>query len=175
MNDITFVTGGARSGKSRYALETASHMSRKVFIATAEITDEEMRRRILRHQLERGEEYITIEEPIDLAGALFKLSKETEIAVVDCLTVWLGNLMHYRESGVDDYTEVHDFLDALRKPPCSLVIVSNETGMGLVPETPLGRHFRDLAGTVNQAAARMADRVVLMVSGIPLFIKGNSK
>lgn len=175
MNDITFVTGGARSGKSRYALETANHMSRKAFVATAEMTDEEMHRRILRHQLERGEEYITIEEPIDLAGALFKLSKETEIAVVDCLTVWLGNLMHYRESTEDEYAEVHDFLAALRNPPCSLVIVSNETGMGLVPETPLGRRFRDLAGTVNQATARMADRVVFMVSGIPLFIKGNSK
>jgi adenosylcobinamide kinase/adenosylcobinamide-phosphate guanylyltransferase len=175
MNGITFVTGGARSGKSRYAIETAERRSRKAFIATAESTDDEMRRRIERHQVERGEGFITIEEPIDLAGALLKLPKETEIAVVDCLTVWLGNLMHYRKNPSDEYAEVHDFLNALQKPPCPLVIVSNETGMGLVPDTPLGRRFRDLAGTVNQAAARMADRVVFMVSGIPLFIKGSDK
>ena len=173
MNEVTFITGGARSGKSRYALERAQAAHRKVFIATAEITDDEMRHRIDLHRQERGDEFFTMEEPLDLANALQRIPPGTEIAVVDCLTVWLGNLMFRRPCETDDYAEVKAFLGALRQPPCSLVIVSNEVGMGLVPETPLGRRFRDLAGRVNQAVAHLSHNAIFMVSGMPIQTKGN--
>ena len=175
MNDITFITGGARSGKSRYALERTRAARRKVFIATAEITDDEMRQRIERHREERGNEFSTIEEPLDLANAMNRIPPDTEIAVVDCLTVWLGNLMFRRPCETDDYAEVEAFLAVLRDPPCSMVIVSNEVGMGLVPETPLGRRFRDVAGRVNQAVAHLSHTAIFMVSGMPIQTKGIPK
>ena len=175
MNRIVLITGGARSGKSRYALNEAERASKRAFIATAERTDDEMRARISRHQKERGSAYITVEEPLDLASALDRIPADIEVAVVDCLTVWLGNLMHYRSSAKDAYDEVDAFLGVIKAPPCKLVIVSNEVGMGLVPESAMGRRFRDLAGQVNQAVAAMADRVVFMVSGVPIPAKGNGE
>ncbi len=174
-NRIILVTGGARSGKSRYALDRAEGATKRAFIATAEPADDEMRRRISRHQEERGSGYHTVEEPLDPAAALRRIPADTEVAVMDCLTVWLGNLMHHRPRAADDYAEAGAFLEALKTPPCELVIVSNEVGMGLVPETALGRRFRDLAGQINQAVATAADEVVFMVSGVPLVTKGKGK
>ena len=175
MTEITFVTGGARSGKSRYALEKTVSARRKVFIATAEVTDDEMRHRIALHRAERGDAFVTIEEPLDLADALKRIPADTDIAVVDCLTVWLGNLMYRRPCEDDEYPAVQVFLDALQNPPCSMVIVSNEVGMGLVPETPLGRRFRDVAGRVNQAVAYLSHNAVFMVSGMPIQTKGKNE
>lgn len=177
---VTLITGGARSGKSRYALASAEEAGRRrVYVATAEPLDEEMRRRIERHRAERGAGWSTIEEPIDLAGALARLAPETEVAVVDCLTVWLGNLVH--RSGLagaadladpETFPEIAAFLALLDAPPCPLLLVTNELGWGIVPDNALARAFRDLAGRVNEEAARRADRVVLMVAGRPLELPG---
>jgi adenosylcobinamide kinase / adenosylcobinamide-phosphate guanylyltransferase len=170
MSRITLVTGGVRSGKSRYALELGAAREHPVFVATAEPADEEMRTRIARHRAERAPRFQTVEEPLDLARALRALPAGTEIAVVDCLTVWLGNLM-CRLGVAETYPEVGAFLEVLDRPPCDLVLVTNEVGMGVVPVSDMGRAFRDLAGNVNQQAARRAGTVVLLVCGLPVFLK----
>lgn len=178
---MTLITGGARSGKSRYALELADRWRHRAFLATAEPLDEEMRRRIVRHRAERGEGWTTIEEPADLAGALARLAPETEVAVVDCLTVWLGNLVHRLSAraaappdpaDLETFPEIAALLALLDAPPCRLVVITNEVGWGIVPDNALARTFRDLAGRVNEEAARRADRVVLMVAGRPLELGG---
>jgi adenosylcobinamide kinase/adenosylcobinamide-phosphate guanylyltransferase len=167
----TLVTGGSRSGKSRRALELALPRNGKAFIATAEAVDDEMRARIAKHRLDRGEEFFTVEEPFDIAGAVRSLPNGIEVAVIDCLTVWLGNLVHRHDGAAQPFPEVPALVELVRDSPCDLIIVTNEVGMGIVPANELGRHFRDLAGTVNQAIATLADEVVLMVSGIPIVIK----
>jgi adenosylcobinamide kinase/adenosylcobinamide-phosphate guanylyltransferase len=166
---ITFITGGARSGKSRYALGIAAgpRYHRPAFIATAEAFDEEMAERIRHHREERGARFFTIEEPVDLAGALRRIPPGTDVVVLDCLTVWLGNLLHRGAEG-----EIERFLTALDDPPCTLVIVSNEVGFGGIALTPMGRAFTDLLGRLNQDVAARADRAVMMVSGLPLLLKG---
>jgi adenosylcobinamide kinase / adenosylcobinamide-phosphate guanylyltransferase len=177
---ITLVTGGARSGKSRFALELALRAAHPAFVATAEPLDGEMAERIRRHREERGGRCLTVEEPVDLAGALGRLPAATDTAVIDCLTLWLSNLLERRErrgiadlpADLADLPAVGAFLAALAAPPSALVVVSNEVGMGIIPETPLGRRFTDLVGQLNQAVAARADRVVFMVSGLPLTLKG---
>jgi len=164
---LTFITGGARSGKSRYALDLVGGYARPAFIATAEPFDDEMRDRIRRHREEREERFFTIEEPLDLAGALRRLPPGTDIAVVDCLTVWLGNLLHRGLEG-----EVEAFLEVLSDVPCPLVVVSNEVGFGGIAMSPLGREFADRLGRLNQEVAARADRAVMIVSGLPLVLKG---
>ena len=179
---MALITGGARSGKSRYALALAEEVGhRRAYVATAEPLDEEMRRRIERHRAERGEGWTTIEEPVDLAGAIARLAPETEVAVVDCLTVWLGNLVHRLPASADappdlaapeTFPEIASFFSSLDDPPCHLLLVTNELGWGIVPDNALARAFRDLAGRVNEEAARRAERVVLMVAGRPLELAG---
>ena len=173
MNQIVFVTGGARSGKSSFALEYASKYKSKVFIATAEPIDKEMSDRIKAHKKQRGLDYKTIEEPVNLAQAISDLENNIEIAVIDCLTVWLSNLF-YR---IKDYDKIQKYIDQFIKSVdqchCHLVIVSNEVGMGIVPANELTRRFRDRAGNLNNKIAQIADAVVLMVSGIPVTIKEN--
>ncbi len=175
MSHLTLVTGGARSGKSRYAVTRMESYGRRAFIATAEALDEEMRERIEHHRAERADSFITVEAPVHLGEAIRSLPEGTEAAVVDCLTVWLGNLMHYFEDDEDRLgAEVESLLDALKEPPCDLVIVTNELGLGIVPDNELARRFRDLAGWLNQDAAALADEVVLVVSGLPLHLKGSN-
>jgi len=175
---VTLVTGGARSGKSRFARDLAArYLGRRAFIATAEAMDDEMRDRIRRHREERGELYATVEEPIDLAAALGRLPGDTEVAIIDCLTVWLGNLLHRRGQGgggaeLVDLPEVSAFLAAVADPPCSLVLVTNEVGFGVIPENALARRYVELLGRLNQDVAERAARVVLLVSGLPLALKG---
>ena len=173
MRRVVLVTGGARSGKSRHALDLARrHDGRRAFVATAEPTDDEMRERIRAHREVRGESFVTVEEPLDPGGAIRSLPAGIEVAVVDCLTVWFGNLMHRRPSyNEGEPPEVQSFLEVVRDPPCDLVIVTNEVGMGIVPVNEAARRFRDLAGTLNQKIAALADRVVLMVSGVPVVVK----
>jgi adenosylcobinamide kinase/adenosylcobinamide-phosphate guanylyltransferase len=172
---VTLITGGARSGKSRHALSLASRATRRVFIATAEPSDDEMRERVARHRAERKDDFVTVEAPTDIARALASIPLKTGVAVVDCLTVWLGNLVHHRGADTASFPELAGFLSAVRNPRCDLVLVTNELGMGLVPKNPLGRRFRDLAGRVNQEVACIADEVILMISGIPLTIKEGRK
>ncbi|MEE8522486.1 MAG: bifunctional adenosylcobinamide kinase/adenosylcobinamide-phosphate guanylyltransferase [Thermoanaerobaculia bacterium] len=170
---LTLITGGARSGKSRYALWLAAPFRRRAFIATAEPLDEEMRRRIAAHRRDRDASFHAIEEPLDLAAALAAVPAGTEIAVIDCLTLWLGNLVHRSADGADlaspsTFPQIAAFLERLDEgPPCGLIVVTNEVGMGIVPADPVARAFRDLTGWVNQELAARARRLILMVSGVP--------
>jgi adenosylcobinamide kinase/adenosylcobinamide-phosphate guanylyltransferase len=171
MKRITLVTGGSRSGKSKHALELAASYNNKAFIATAEATDDEMRARIERHRRERDPSFHAWEEPVDLAAALSSLPDGTEVLVLDCVTVWLGNLAH-RDKIIDGTSpEIEAFLDVLSAPPCHLILVTNEVGMGIIPGDSATRRFRDLAGSINQQLAEKADKVILTVCGIPLRVK----
>ncbi len=172
MGGIILITGGARSGKSRYALELASPYRKKAFIATALPVDGEMKERIEKHRLDRGPDFLTVEEPLNLAYALDHLPSEIEVAIVDCLTVWLGNLQHRAGSLSMDSPMIRAFFDILEDPPCDLIIVTNELGSGIVPYDPRVREFRDTAGLLNQEVARLAHRVILTVCGIPVVLKG---
>ncbi|MDI6774701.1 MAG: bifunctional adenosylcobinamide kinase/adenosylcobinamide-phosphate guanylyltransferase [Verrucomicrobiota bacterium] len=172
MKRVCLVTGGTRSGKSRFALERALRYSKRAFIATGLALDDEMRERIARHRAERADAFVTFEEPAELARAIRAIPAGTEVVVVDCLTLWLGNLMRRQAQGFPDCREAREFLDALRNPPCDLVLVTNEVGQGIVPDNALARAFRDAAGLLNQKAAELAQEVVLTVSGIPVTLKG---
>jgi len=171
---ISLITGGARSGKSRHALELGDGYAKRTFIATAEPIDDEMRARIDAHVARRGESWITVEEPLDLAGAVGDLGHDVDVAVIDCVTVWLGNLLHHVDSPAAVSGAIDAFIETLADPPCDLIVVTNEVGAGIVPATPLGRRFRDLAGETNQRMARAADRVVVMFSGIPVLVKAET-
>jgi len=171
MPRVTLLTGGGRSGKSAHALRLAEPFARKAFIATAEAFDDEMRARIARHKEERDARFLTIEEPLDLAGAIRGLEGRADVVIVDCLTVWLGNLMHHRGPERAHYDEIEELLAVLATPPCEVILVTNEVGMGIVPIDAMTRRYRDLAGIINQRVAARADAVVLMVSGIPMVIK----
>jgi adenosylcobinamide kinase/adenosylcobinamide-phosphate guanylyltransferase len=167
---LILLIGGARSGKSRMALERAESCSGAglVYIATAEALDEEMSERIARHRTERGPRWRTVEAPLDLPGALVDESASGRVIVVDCLTLWLSNVM-LRERDVALATA--DLLDALAHNESTVLLVSNEVGMGIVPENELARRFRDEAGRLNQAVARAADEVLLVCAGLGLRMK----
>ena len=167
-NKIIFITGGARSGKSFYALKLASSFAKKTYIATAEVTDEEMKFRIEKHKKERDQSYETIEEPVFLAGAI-RSKKESEIVIVDCLTLWLSNLFLRKKKEREG--QIEEYLSVLPEVPGTIIIISNELGMGVVPENKLAREFRDEMGLLNQKTARLAHEVYLMASGIPIKTK----
>lgn len=160
---ITLVTGGARSGKSALAERlVARHALPRIYIATAEARDAEMGERIQQHQVSRGEGWITVEEPLDLAGAL-SASDGKGVRLVDCLTLWMSNCM-----GAAD---VEGLVVTLRQQSCPVVLVTNELGQGIVPDNALARRFRDDHGRMNQAVAAAADEVWMAVSGQPLRLK----
>ncbi len=166
----TLVLGGARSGKSRYAqtLAEASGLA-PVMVATAEAGDAEMAARIARHRAERDARWTTREAPRDLAGALAEEARPERIVVVDCVTLWLSNLMCAGEDAEAAGLALAARIATLAGP---VVLVSNEVGFGLVPETELGRAFRDVQGRVNQALAAVVERAVLVVAGLPVVLKG---
>ena len=176
MTSITLITGGARSGKSSLALRLALENYRiRTFIATAVALDQEMRERISRHQKERGDRFRTVEEPIHLSDTMEGLPADNQVVVVDCLTVWLGNLYHhYEEDQNRVLAHAEAFINRLDDLACDLILVSNEVGWGIVPENPLGRSFRDVAGYLNRRVAEKAQHVHLLCCGIPLTLKGNS-
>lgn len=167
---ITFLIGGARSGKSSFALARASeHAGKKAFIATAQAFDAEMEERIAIHKAERTRDWDTVEEPFGIAEAIKKISDKYEVIVIDCLTLWLSNLLLAEK---DMEKEIDAFVISIMTHKASQVyIVSNEVGMGIVPENNLARRFRDLAGHLNQKLAHIADEVYLVTAGIPLRIK----
>ena len=171
MKRIILVTGGSRSGKSRHALDLAATYNTKAFVATAEATDDEMRERIELHRRERDPSFHTVEEPVKLAAAVTALPQTTEVAVLDCITVWLGNLEHRNMIIDGTCPEVDSFLNILDAPPCHFILVTNEVGMGIVPGDSVTRRFRDIAGTINQQLAKRAHEVILTVCGIPVRIK----
>jgi adenosylcobinamide kinase / adenosylcobinamide-phosphate guanylyltransferase len=165
----TLVLGGARSGKSAFAekLICTSPLAR-VYLATATAEDAEMQERIQRHRARRGNGWRTVEEPLALHEALLRESKEPCAILVDCLTLWLSNLMH---AGRDPDIETKRLAELLRELKSPVVLVSNELGLGLVPETPLGRRFRDAQGRLNQAVAAAVPQVVFVAAGLPLWLK----
>lgn len=167
---LVLVTGGARSGKSRFALDMAREGGERLaYLATARPGDSEMEARIARHRAERGDGWILVEEPDDPAGALAALGAEA--VVLDCLTLWVSNRMETRtdEEILDE--DGPRLLEAAGRFPGLLTIVTNEVGLGIVPATPLGRRFRDIAGLVNQRFASEADEVHVLWAGIPHRVK----
>lgn len=165
-----FILGGARSGKSRRALQLAEKAgSRRLFIATAEAWDDEMSDRIARHKSERGSQWSTIEAPLDLIPALADAQNEHDACVVDCLTLWLSNLMHH-DRDIDAATA--QLCVGIQSVVIPTFLVSNEVGMGLVPDTPLGREFRDAQGRLNQAVAAVCEQVEFVAAGLPIKLKG---
>jgi adenosylcobinamide kinase/adenosylcobinamide-phosphate guanylyltransferase len=175
MNEITFVIGGCRSGKSRYALDLAGKLSenKKIFIATCLPQDEEMRQRVARHQKDRGKTWIAREVPIDLPEAVIENSSRGHVILVDCLTLWISNLLtRTQQISEDEVIESVDNLTrAFQTVQCPVILVSNEVGTGIVPENKLARQFRDIMGLANQRVAACADGVIWMVAGIPVTIK----
>jgi adenosylcobinamide kinase/adenosylcobinamide-phosphate guanylyltransferase len=165
---LAVVGGGARSGKSAFALAYAQRLGpRRAFLATAEALDDEMRARIARHRDERGGAFLTIEEPRALPGALAAL-EGVDVVVVDCLTLWLSNLLLAGMSPGAIHEEVEALATVLAGRRFGALLVTNEVGMGIVPETPLGRAFRDLAGFAHQRLARLADEIYLAAMGVVL-------
>ena len=182
MARIILVTGGSRSGKSAYAQKVAQDLGGpKAFVATCPVLDEEMRQRIRKHQeARRGKGWRTIEETVDLAGALAD-AKDYRVILVDCLTLWINNLLYEAEQ-TDSRIEEADIeercrglLDVCAGVTGTVILVTNEVGWGIVPENALTRRFRDLAGRCNQTVAAAADEVILVVCGIPLFLKKETR
>ncbi len=168
---LTLVLGGARSGKSRYAESLIAALPPPwVYVATAEAQDAEMAERIAAHRTRRGASWQTIEASHDLAGALARVSSGAPV-LVDCLTLWLSNLM-LAEADMDN--EIAVLQGALAGHYGEVVLVANEVGAGIVPDNALARRFRDWQGTLNQSIAARAGRVVLMVAGLPIIVKGPS-
>lgn len=175
MGRLVLVTGGARSGKSTYAeslaIRLCSDARSRTYIATAQAFDDEMKERIRLHRERRGDLFRTMEEPVELARAVGDACRSSSVVLVDCLTVWTSNLLFYERED-----EVQRLLDVLSScvdgSPCDIVLVTNETGMGIVPANELSRRFRDLAGIVNQRVASVATDVVFMVCGLPMAVKG---
>ena len=182
---LVLILGGARSGKSAFAEQLAASSGRRVaFIATATAGDDEMRARIARHRASRSPEWLTIEEPLQLAGAVRRAAELADVLLLDCITLWLANWMGQQSDlELDDapgegYTgrvlsDIEELLATLATPGPgkTLIAVSNEVGLGIVPAYPLGRVYRDTLGRVNQRLARSADRVYLMVAGLAVDIK----
>jgi len=168
----TLVLGGARSGKSRLAeaLVCASGFA-KIYVATAEAGDGEMRDRIAHHRERRGAEWRTIEEPLQLTEVIAREATSGRILLVDCLTLWLSNIMH---AGQNTAREAERLIETLQGVPAPVVLVSNEVGLGLVPETPLGRQFRDEQGRLNQRVAAAVANVAFVAAGLPLWLKGKN-
>lgn len=168
---VIFVIGGTRSGKSSFALRNVSaHPGKKAYIATAQVVDREMEERIALHRQERSEEWMTFEEPICIPALIKEISHTHEVILLDCLTFWVSNLLFAAEGLVERYCD--EFMTALTIHNRSyLSIVSNEVGMGIVPDNALSRKFRDVAGQLNQRVAHIADEVYLVAAGIPLKLK----
>jgi adenosylcobinamide kinase / adenosylcobinamide-phosphate guanylyltransferase len=172
MQKIVIVLGGARSGKSYYALTEASRIKgKRAFIATAEPLDDEMRIRIENHKKERGSDWDTYEEPLHVASLIDRIKERYDVIIIDCLTLWVSNIMH---SGFDIAEETVKLVSAISTvSPAPLYIISNEVGLGIVPESALGRAYRDNLGHANRQIAASATDVIFMVAGIPLKIKGD--
>ena len=190
---LILVTGGARAGKSDFAQKLAQHLSlcpaqtgegtgdgekrQVIFVATAEALDAEMEDRIQRHRAGRPGEWLTIEEPVHLPEAISRASRGDEIVLVDCLNLWVSNLLLRGEGKEEAEIEretldaARDLLECYQQGNATFVLVSNEVGLGLVPTHPLGRQFRDLLGKVNHLIAARSDETYLLVAGLPLALK----
>lgn len=173
---VTLILGGARSGKSRYAQSFASAFQRVIFIATARRSDAEMRARIARHRRERPSSWKTLEVSTGLDRVLREKCGGADLLLVDCLTFYLANVMGWKRGTRHELkSHLQSVCEAVRDAEASVVIVSNEVGSGVVPAYRSGREYRDLLGEFNQQLALIADRVILMVAGLPLTVKDLAK
>jgi adenosylcobinamide kinase / adenosylcobinamide-phosphate guanylyltransferase len=167
------VLGGAKSGKSSFALNVCNSLDRdRIFLATAQAFDQEMEVRIRRHQAERGSGWRTIEEPLKVAKTISAHDSDDTVILLDCLTLWLNNL--YMEHG-EDQEAIGEAIETLARQMADIrgavVVVSNEVGMGIVPDNPLSRTYRDTAGYMNQRIARLSGKVVVLLAGLPIVMK----
>jgi adenosylcobinamide kinase / adenosylcobinamide-phosphate guanylyltransferase len=168
----TLVLGGARSGKSAFAEKMIGDSGlTRIYLATATADDDEMRNRIAHHRMQRGDGWTTVEEPLALVDALTREATHGRAVLVDCLTLWLSNLMFAERDPDVEVRRLTRFLGVAKYP---IVLVSNEVGLGLVPETPLGRNFRDAQGRLNQTVAAAVPNVVFIAAGLPLWLKRSS-
>lgn len=182
MSKLIFIVGGCRSGKTSYAIKLAKAYKKVVYLATAQTLDEEMVKRAKKHRQNRPAHWMTIEEPLNLKDKLLELDTSTDIVIIDCLTLYLSNLI-FKEK--DDFLDtqqqdkvekeitknIRHLLQVTKKIKPIVVIISNDTGLGIVPADPLSRFFRDMSGFINQITADQADEVYKMEVGIPIKIK----
>lgn len=176
MGKIIFILGGSRSGKSTYAITRAQKRKGKVaFIATCRPLDKEMRQRIQAHKTARPPHWDTFEEPFNLVSPLKKIGPRVSTVVIDCLTLYLSNLLLREDDEAAIEKNIDGILKRLKSARYTSFIVSNEVGLGIVPPNRLGRRFRDIAGKIHQKIAQHADEVVFMVSGLPAKLKGGEK
>ncbi len=172
MSKITFILGGARSGKSSKAITLAKEKGVRVaFIATSQALDQEMATRIALHKRARPIRWKTFECPRDISWALKEAGNKFEVIIIDCLTLWVSNLLLGADKEREILDKIKRVIAALKKTKSDTIIVSNEVGLGVVPDNALGRSFRDIAGKVNQIVAAKADEVIFMVAGLPWKIK----
>jgi len=173
---LIFILGGARSGKSVYALKLAeSIVGKRLYLATAEALDDEMAERIKKHKRGRGNNWTTIEKPVKIADVIAK-DKKHDVILLDCITIWLSNLItnsaskiENQKSKIENY--INSLVSACKKTKANIIVVSNEVGLGIVPDNPLARQFRDISGYANQRIAEAADEVYFVVSGIGVKVK----
>lgn len=164
----TLVLGGARSGKSAYAESLVESVGGGVYLATAQARDAEMAERIRHHRQRRGDHWTTIEEPLDIVAAMRRVDGEADAILVDCLTLWLSNLLETERTPEDEFSALADWLTESVSP---IVLVANEVGLGIVPDNALARRFRDLAGALNRLIASRAERVTFVAVGLPMDLK----
>ncbi len=170
-NELIFIVGGARSGKSDLALKFCRTLTPRAFVATAEPLDREMASRIQKHQRRRRGQWTTVEIPVEISHWFRTKGRNYQGVIVDCLTLWLNNILAKKTLHRKFPSLLKDWLQAVRNVPGRVIVISNEVGFGIVPGDPLTRHFRDLAGQMNQRVASAADEVYFVVSGIPLRLK----
>lgn len=173
---LTLILGGVRSGKSSFAQRLATGSNRVLFLATAEAGDPDMEARIRSHKADRPADWHTLEEPLKLSDALASGADDHDVVILECLTLWVSNLMlnnpESNEARVDISSRVRELVETYRNGTASWIIVSNEVGLGVIPSTKLGRQYADELGRVNQQIAAEADFVYFMAAGLPLQIKG---
>lgn len=171
-NKIAFITGGARSGKSAFAEQIAAEQGgTRAYLATAQALDAEMVARIEHHRKRRGSTWDTYEEPLAIADLVLRLNGKYQVLLLDCLTLWLSNIIARTDDDVAVISQVDGLAAAFRRFDGMAIIVSNEVGLGIVPDNPLARRFRDVAGLANQRFARDADEAYFLAAGIPVRIK----
>lgn len=174
-NELILILGGARSGKSALAEKLAHRGRRVLFVATAEARDEDMKRRIAAHRERRPSGWDTLEEPLDLVAALRPLLNRYDTFLLDCITLWVSNLLLDEPARAEDGSRIpgaaRELMDLIAESPATWILVSNEVGQGIVPSSDLGRAYRDALGRVNQVAASRANKVYLMTAGLALELK----
>jgi adenosylcobinamide kinase / adenosylcobinamide-phosphate guanylyltransferase len=171
MKKIIFITGAVRSGKSSFSVEIAKKSKKQViFLATCKPSDGEMKIRVKKHQQNRPSNWQTIEENLDISS-VFKNTDSKNIILIDCITLWISNLLLYGLKEKDIFKKVENFITTIKETDSSIIIVSNEVGWGIVPENKLARTFRDIIGITHQKISQASNEVFLMVSGIPMKIK----